>query len=304
MTRSEKILERHRDQTLESTLGGSSLVYMFDEVDSTQDIAKSLLEESPGSEVIVVANSQKAGRGRSQRVWRSPAGQGLYFTYGYSRKSSAKELAGFSPTIGLALLNGLREHLGASGEGILLKWPNDLVWKKDRSLKKLGGVLIEVSSSGRSSESSSAPGESVILIGVGINVSGEILDLEGKHTSIEMIGGKTHRSVDILPSLVKSIKRSVAKFNESGFEVFQADWNANAVSYEGEVKVCLNSSGSDSVNEFVGKIEGINIDGSLGFRSSHGQLKAIYSGELPFDSVCNDAQKVSGRIVSEYYKVK
>lgn len=91
-------------------------------VTSTQDVAHSLPVGS-----IVVADHQTAGRGRLDRRWESPPGTAL--------------LASFvllpSPVLSLAA-GVAAAH--ACGDGVRLKWPNDLLLDG----AKVGGILVEV----------------------------------------------------------------------------------------------------------------------------------------------------------------
>ena len=55
-------------------------LYCYDRVDSTNTRVKQLALEGAEDGTVVVANCQTAGRGRMNRVFQSPRGQGIYLT--------------------------------------------------------------------------------------------------------------------------------------------------------------------------------------------------------------------------------
>ena len=59
-------------------VGGT--LYCLDQVDSTNTYAKQLAMAGAADGTVVVADCQTAGRGRMERRFESPAGQGIYLT--------------------------------------------------------------------------------------------------------------------------------------------------------------------------------------------------------------------------------
>lgn len=110
----------------------------LEEVGSTQDVARAALKREP---VLVVADRQTAGRGRSGSGWetapRAVAGSLALPNHDYP--------AGLTPLVaGLAM---------SRVTGLSLKWPNDLV----SSEGKVGGILCEGF-------------DRSVVVGVGINL--------------------------------------------------------------------------------------------------------------------------------------
>ena len=58
---------------------GCSIRY-FEEVDSTQEVARALAAGGAPQGTAVIAETQMAGRGRMGRAWHSPPGVNLYTT--------------------------------------------------------------------------------------------------------------------------------------------------------------------------------------------------------------------------------
>jgi BirA family biotin operon repressor/biotin-[acetyl-CoA-carboxylase] ligase len=132
--------------------------------ESTQDDARHMLQRwrSPNG-TIVLAESQTAGRGRTGRPWVSPADVNLYFTLTLYPVADPLPLAHVTP---LAIAEAIEEVAATQGAQlrVLLKWPNDVFING----KKVAGELIETTAT--------EEGETVALVGVGINVN---LDPDG-----------------------------------------------------------------------------------------------------------------------------
>jgi BirA family biotin operon repressor/biotin-[acetyl-CoA-carboxylase] ligase len=102
----------------------------------------------------VVAWTQTAGVGRDGRTWSSPPGKGVYLTVIRSLESADQvQLLPVAVSVSLceAICRWLRPA-GGGGGGCRIKWPNDL-FAGDR---KLGGILIDVSSPPRTPETRAA----------------------------------------------------------------------------------------------------------------------------------------------------
>lgn len=123
----------------------------FGNVESTQDELRRWAQKGEAEGALVVAERQKAGRGRRGKAWHSLPGQSLSFSL-LLRPSLGVEALSLLP---LAAGVALREAAGVGA----LKWPNDLLAPDGR---KLGGVLLEAKL--RKGVASYA------LLGVGLNV--------------------------------------------------------------------------------------------------------------------------------------
>ena len=94
-------------------------------VTSTQDVARELAIGS-----VVVADHQTEGRGRLSHRWEAPAGAALLVSFVLEP----------NPLLSLAAGVAAAE---ACGQGVRLKWPNDLLLGG----RKVGGILVEASTS-------------------------------------------------------------------------------------------------------------------------------------------------------------
>jgi BirA family biotin operon repressor/biotin-[acetyl-CoA-carboxylase] ligase len=129
-------------------------VELFAETDSTLDVAHRLAEDGAPAGTVILADFQRAGRGRFGRTWSSHAGRGVWCTV-IERPRDASALDVLSIRVGLRAAEALDAF---AGERVGVKWPNDLVL----GAGKLGGILAEARWSG--------PSLGWVAVGVGINV--------------------------------------------------------------------------------------------------------------------------------------
>ena len=133
--------------------GSSGLLEVFDEVGSTNDVARERACSGAPHGYCVRAGAQTAGRGQRGHGWTSPSG-GLYLSIVLRPQVEAELLPGLPAACGVGAARAVRS-LGAAQ--VKLKWPNDLV----AGTSKLAGILVE---GGWHS------GEPYAACGIGINV--------------------------------------------------------------------------------------------------------------------------------------
>lgn len=145
-------------------------LFSYSSLSSTMDGARELARQGFGGGAIVRADTQRAGRGRTEgRVWRDEPGKALLMTM--LLPSEFPEVKALPLRVGLGVTRALEEsclkEAGNSSSGqFLLKWPNDVLARlptntagpnESSRYGKLCGILCEVSI-GR------------VLIGIGINL--------------------------------------------------------------------------------------------------------------------------------------
>lgn len=164
-------------------------IKVFDQVDSTNDLAISQLANAEQNSVFVItADEQLKGRGRLQREWHSPFGAGIALSVAVPTHFFNCEISAIPLLVGIAANNCLK-NLGANAK---LKWPNDLLIEmKSGELNKIGGILVQ-----RMNE--------YVVIGIGINVDLSIDELPTKNaTSLSLTGIDVSRETLIADLLVQ-----------------------------------------------------------------------------------------------------
>jgi len=136
--------------------------YYFDSIDSTQNQAVKMSEDSANDGTIIVAGMQTGGKGRSGRKWMSPKG-GLWFSIILQPKFDISITTLFPIASSLALSYAIEKTFKITPE---LKWPNDLTING----KKVAGMLVDVSLESNKIES--------LVLGVGINFDVDVKQIE------------------------------------------------------------------------------------------------------------------------------
>jgi BirA family biotin operon repressor/biotin-[acetyl-CoA-carboxylase] ligase len=173
-------------------LGAFAHVRFVTETGSTNDEALTLAEAGAPDGTAVIADAQRAGRGRRGRTWFSPPGSGLYLSVVVRVGPAPITLSLVTLAAGVAAADAVT---AVSGLPVELKWPNDLV--VGRPWRKIGGVLCESVGGGR---------VDAVVVGVGINRGAEAYppDLRDRATSIETELG---RFTDRAPLVVECLAR-------------------------------------------------------------------------------------------------
>lgn len=173
---------------------GLPRVELLAEVDSTLDVAHALAERGAPAGTLVVADAQRAGRGRLGRGWRSEPGRGVWCTV-LERPQDAAAIEVLSIRVGLAIA----ERLDAvAGERVGVKWPNDLVL----SAGKLGGILAEA----RWTAAGGGTSPGWVAIGVGVNV----LPPRGVAGAAGLPSGPARR-MDVLAAVVAGVREAASR---------------------------------------------------------------------------------------------
>jgi len=142
------------DIKLDTDTIGRSFIYC-DEVDSTNSLLLNSREFNNHGTVIL-AEHQKHGKGRKNRVWYSNSGKNLTFSILLKGEFKQEQVNLINLGAAISVAQALENLFQLSVE---LKWPNDVLIHK----KKICGILLESTSKGGILNK--------IVIGIGINVN-------------------------------------------------------------------------------------------------------------------------------------
>ncbi len=211
-----------------------TLLY-FDEVSSTQDVAKGLPVSVRREGLVVIAERQSRGRGRFGRKWFSEPG-GLWLTVVLKPTVSACRLGVLSLMSGLVIAKSIRDITGLQAQ---VKWPNDVLIGG----RKVAGVLIE------------ATVESDLVteafVGIGINVNNEVPE-ELRHEVItlkEAMCSSIPR-VWLLRALLRNLDHYYEAFQGGRYISVVDEWKAYSCTLNRRVTAILPT----------GSIEGTAVD--------------------------------------------
>ncbi|MFJ9451805.1 biotin--[acetyl-CoA-carboxylase] ligase [Herbaspirillum sp. NPDC101397] len=163
--------------------------------------------------VLLVAESQTAGRGRAGRPWQTTKTSALTFSLAWRFNRPLHALIGLPLAVGVALA----EALGIFGIDVELKWPNDVL----RDGAKLAGILIETAQD----KGTGATGTwTVIGIGVNLTMPPDLQQRIGRAVAdvSELLTQDRER---LLAILLSALSDALADFDARGFRYFVARWN-------------------------------------------------------------------------------
>lgn len=242
---------------------GRSIVY-FDEIDSTNNYAKQEALRGGEDGLVVIANQQTGGRGRSGRSFQSPPDKGLYLTTLIRPDAAPADVLPVTALAAVAAANAVERACGVR-PGI--KWTNDLVL----SGRKLTGILTEMGVEGESGKLQ------YVVIGIGTNVNQEEKDFSGEvaemATSLRMELGRSVNRTALAAALVGELDRLYAAIGGDLSE-YLAAYRRDCVTLGKQVRIL--GSGEPRV------AEAIDIDDTFGLvvRRADGALETIRSGEV------------------------
>ncbi len=113
-------------------------IHIFDEVASTNTLAKEMAAKGAPAGTVLLADRQTAGRGRLGRSFLSPGDVGIYFSLILRPNCAPQALMHLTCAVAVAMCDAVE---AACGFRPGIKWTNDLV----AGSKKLSGILTELS---------------------------------------------------------------------------------------------------------------------------------------------------------------
>ena len=138
-------------------------ILVFEETDSTNDLAAQAGDDGLAEGIVIFAESQRAGRGTAGRKWVSPPRQNLLFSVLLRPESiPASRWPELTFCAALAVAEAVED---TTGQMARIKWPNDVLIDG----RKVAGILLE-------SHQRKAPG--FVVVGVGLNVLQRMEDFD------------------------------------------------------------------------------------------------------------------------------
>jgi BirA family biotin operon repressor/biotin-[acetyl-CoA-carboxylase] ligase len=233
-------------------------------VASTNTLAREHAEAGAPDGLVIVADEQTAGRGRSGRRWVSQPGHSLMLSLVLRPPLPPAERFVLTMLAGVALCEAVEQTAGCRA---LLKWPNDLLLGAEAGIaRKAAGVLAE-------------SGRDWVVIGMGLNVAAqphEVVDghdLAVRATSVSAAAGRAIERGVLLRALVQHFEAWYLALPNNQAAIFAA-WHAHLHTLGQPVTVRLHHS---SVS---GLAEAVDQHGALLVRDAAGVLHTITAGDV------------------------
>lgn len=238
-------------------------ILIFNEVDSTNDIAMEKGGEGAEEGLVVIAESQLHGRGRLGRTWISPRGVNLYVSILLRPEFSPLYAAALTMMASVSTAAAISKTTGLD---VRIKWPNDVLLDQ----KKVSGILTEMNAE--------EDRINYVVIGMGVNVNMKKddfpKDLRMPATSLmEGLGSKVDR-IFLLCSLLESIDSNYEDLKNKGIIPIMQKWRKLCSTLNKKVKVTLPGE------IITGVAEDITQEGGLVVGIGEGLKKVIYAGDI------------------------
>jgi BirA family biotin operon repressor/biotin-[acetyl-CoA-carboxylase] ligase len=250
-------IRRMLDAATRARMGSFAVMW---EPDSTS--SELLARTRPADLSFVLAESQRAGRGRRGRNWLSPPGLNIYLSCLKRFDSGVAGLTGLSLAVGVMLMRALADA-GVRDAG--LKWPNDVL----AGDAKLAGILVELEGE--------EDGTCKAVVGVGVNLrlpqalrthAGQpVADLA------QLAGGQPPPRNRFAARLVARLVEGLDEFARGGFGAFAGEYAHHDVLRGRELRV----GGGSAV--LHGRGAGIDARGVLLLQTTRG-IVAVDSAEV------------------------
>jgi BirA family biotin operon repressor/biotin-[acetyl-CoA-carboxylase] ligase len=154
------------------------------ETDSTNQYALDLARMGETGELVVVADHQRAGRGRIGRTWSAPPGASLLVSVLLRPNLAAEDRHLVVMAAAVAMADAVAATTGVEAE---LKWPNDLLVGS----RKLAGILAEAS-------------HDAVVVGIGVNLDWPEIpeELAEIATACNLEGGRAATREELLDAFL------------------------------------------------------------------------------------------------------
>lgn len=237
-------------------------LYVYNEVKSTNTVAKFLAMNGAENGTVVISEKQTDARGRSGKSWESPLG-GIWLSIILQPNVHYSKLPLITLATGVAVAKAI-ERTGITSSEI--KWPNDIMLHG----KKVCGILTEAVTKFNTIEH--------VIIGVGIDANIDISDFpeelqDGTTTLADELGRKEDENT-LIRIFLEEFEKISELFNNEGFEEILKEWRKRSYSIGKIVEV------REPFNKnYDAYVLGINREGALVVEKIDGTLEKVISGE-------------------------
>ncbi|MDO5860336.1 biotin--[acetyl-CoA-carboxylase] ligase [Methanobrevibacter sp.] len=240
---------------------GKSL-YVYNEVSSTNTVAKFLSMNGVENGTVVISEKQTKAKGRSGKQWESPLG-GVWLSIILNPNVDYSKLPLITLATGVAVAKTL-EKVGVENSEI--KWPNDIMING----KKVCGILTEAVSKFNTIES--------VIIGVGIDANLNVDEFpkelqDGTTTLKEELGREGNENL-LIKTFLEEFEVISEQFTHEGYEDILKEWRKRSYTIGKIVEV------REPFNTYYDAyVIGIGKEGALVVEKIDGTLEKVISGE-------------------------
>lgn len=236
-------------------------IHYFNEVDSTNEVAKYLAEEGAEDGTVVVAEIQNKGKGRRGKTWISPPG-GIWMSIVLRPKIPPRNASQITLVTGVVVAKTIKEELNID---VGIKWPNDILIGE----KKVCGILTEVNAT--------MDHVNYLVVGIGIDMNVDVpmlpSDLQKGATSLKNELDTEINGALLVQKFLLKFENIYNDFKDGKFPEILNEWRAMSSTIGTSVEVRTRGK------RVQGYAVGINQEGILVLEMEDGSLRKMISGE-------------------------
>jgi len=238
-------------------------IYRYKSVSSTNDLAKVLANEGKPEGTIILAEEQKQGRGKWNRHWISPGGEGIWMSMILKPRLSSSELALMTLMTAVAIVKALRNYLGLKAK---IKWPNDILVRG----KKIAGILTEMKEEKYKVK--------FVIIGIGLNTHLDLnklpRGLKGCVTSVKQEFSHRFSREKLMGEIIKEISHYYSLFKKGGFSIIREEWKSYSSILGRQIET------KHLGKKVFGQAIGLSETGSLLLRRDTGVIEEVFGSDI------------------------
>ena len=236
-------------------------IYTFNQVKSTNDVAKSYCQNTSGQYLVVQADTQISGRGRRGHVWVSLYGN-LFFSI--ALEFNLEKCGILSLISSLSLLNVIKS-LNSQAD-VKLKWPNDVLLNG----AKVSGILLE-----------KGP-DNYIIIGIGVNIKETPKIDNGLYKTTSLAATNINvKALDFMQMYLLKFEENLCAFMENGAEFVVGRWLEYAKGLGNKIAI------KNDFKEMKGIFFGLDEAGNLLLKIQD-EVQTVLAGDIFILSDAND----------------
>lgn len=242
-------------------------IYTYEEVTSTNTIAKEYAQKNNPLPALFISKKQTQGRGRQGRSFYSQLAHGLYFTLVITPdRVKSTDISLYTLLIGVVLAQTIEEIFGLS---LKIKWVNDLFYNN----KKVIGILSE---SVWSVEDNKV---NALILGTGINLAGSFAD---SPEEVQKVAGTLFNEIPKDLDVTLFFYKFLTNFSKYQTEIetreFLSIYKERLLGLNQEITYIQNRV------QKKGIITGLNQNGNLLVQLPNGKIDTLHGQDIHFSS--------------------
>ncbi len=238
-------------------------ILVKDVTESTNDDLWEMGRQGAEEGTVVIAEMQRAGKGRQGRQWVSPANRNLYMSVLLRPSFTPADAGMVTLMAGVVLAKAIEDVFPLEPR---IKWPNDLLLEG----RKAVGILAEMDAE--------QEGIRFLVLGIGVNINMTPdmfpKDLRYPATSVQIELGRPVERLPFVRRLLEHLDQGYERLLLDGGSWVLEEWERYCA-HSGEWLEISTAKGT-----VQGRFSGLDEEGSMILENTPGQTERIRAGDV------------------------